>query len=1453
MVRFVVPRIQNHKTKHMRSLGRQLLAATLLTTLGWTGQALAQGNCQNAAQFPGGVIPVTSLGNPQTVSTCIFLQEFTHFGGIQAGGTYVFTVTNNGYITVREGAIGGPVIAQGLSPLEVTPTTAADLFVHYNVNETCATAANCETSTVTLLLDCTQPSVSFGTFADCQTLEYFVSVNVTSLGDATDVDITNTGGVAATTGVAVGTYEIGPFTTLNGVTVTVVHNQDVLCSVTSPVLQNPLCAIPIVCGQPALEETYCYGPNDSQAWSYTASGSGTLRLRFLRGTIESNTFDRIRIYDGPDNLSPLVFSHTNAATWNLGPAGSAINNTINNYYGVEVFSNSGSLYMEMESDGSVQCTSTTTYDAWEWEVVCLDCTIPQATVTVEEDCDNNEFSIIVDVTSTGDASTVNIFYTVNGGDVEFFDGIGLGETVLGPFAINDIVDLTVEHETNTLCSIPFGEITDPGNCPNLITCGDPALQQSYCYGDNENTTWLYTAVGTGTLRLTFTGGSIQSSTFDQLAIYDGVDISAPVLWVHTATATQQLAGIEVTTNSGNLFMSMLSNATTSCASGAHTTWQWNVVCLDCNIPEVSYTVVDDCPNNQFNIPVNVASTGDGSVVNIVYTVNGGAPQTIAGVGVGETVVGPFTVNDVVNMTVQHESNPLCHVEFGNITDTDTCPNLIVCGAAPLIETYCYGPNDSQDWFYSAVGSGTLRLRFLRGTIESNTFDRIRIYDGSDNTGPLLFSHTNATTWNLGPVGSAINNTIANYYGVEVFSTTGEIYMEMESDGSVQCTSTTTYDPWEWEVVCLDCTIPQATVTVADDCENDAFNLVVDVASTGDANTVTLVYTVDGVEEVLEGVGTGETTIGPFPFDAIVTVVMEHESNELCNVSLGSFTDTGLCPNLIVCGEPALETTYCYGANENIAWVYEVVGSGTLRLTFLRGTIQSATFDQLRIYDGADATGTLLFEHNATVTANLGPVGSAINNTFTTFYGVQVFSTTGSLFMELVSNATTHCSSTTTYDPMEWEVVCLDCTLPVAFASVEQNCADSTFVVNVDVTSVGDGANVNIVYTENGGAATTVGGVNTGVTEIGPFAFGTIVNVTVEHETNSLCDVPLGNFTNPPICPVIVCGAQVIEETYCYGANENRAWSYQLPGTSGSLRMVFLRGTIESSTWDRLRIYDGQDNTGALLFSHTVFATYNLGPVGSAVNNAIADYHAIDVTSTTGGLYMELESDGVIHCDGSTTYDPFEWEVFCEGCQAPGISYNMVENCFDRTYITEVIVTDAPPAEGLSLTNLTTGETITANAVGVYEFGPYAQDAISAFEIVALDNPDCSYFSEEMTFPSADCVIRTCGFDNYEYCYGNNEDRWYTFQADASAPITIGFLQGQMLPGDFIVVYNGFNESAAVIYQGNNAGNLTGFAVNSQNPSNTITLRISSNASGSCADGQATIPYAGTCLRCRGHR
>jgi hypothetical protein len=351
--------------------------------------------------------------------------------------------------------------------------------------------------------------------------------------------------------------------------------------------------------------------------------------------------------------------------------------------------------------------------------------------------------------------------------------------------------------------------------------------------------------------------------------------------------------------------------------------------------------------------------------------------------------------------------------------------------------------------------------------------------------------------------------------------------------------------------------------------------------------------------------------------------------------------------------------------------------------------------------------------------------------------------------------------------------------------------------------------------------------------------GTQTQLTLVNDANSLCNLSSAVLVNP-ICPLLLCGSTPLVETYCYTNNEDRAWAYATP-TAGTIRLIFNRGTIESSNWDRVTVYDGSDETGTVLFTHSNFQQYNLGPTGSAVLSTTSPYYGVDVTTTTGNLYMTLTSDGSGSCGGGSAYDPWEWTVQCIGCQAPGVSYNLVPDCFNRSYTTEVIVTQAPSQEGLVIEETISGATQTVTAVGVYTFGPYDQNDNVVFGLTDQASPECTFFTDSITYSSDSCVIRSCGVDSYTHCYGNNSDRWYTFQSELNVPTTLSFLSGQLLTGDRIVVYNGFDESATIIYQGINGGNLAGFAVNSQNVNNALTLRIQSNDAGSCATGEATIP------------
>ncbi len=760
------------------------------------------------------------------------------------------------------------------------------------------------------------------------------------------------------------------------------------------------------------------------------------------------------------------------------------------------------------------------------------------------------------------------------------------------------------------------------------------------------------------------------------------------------------------------------------------------------------------------------------------------------------------------------------VPFSNVIaqgDTTT----VVCGDAGVISTYCYVASDSQTWNYEASGAGTMRLRFNQGTIESATFDHLTIYDGSNATGTVLYDHVGAAV-NLGPVGSGANTSTLIFDAVEVYASGSSLFMVMSSDGSVQCSGSTTYDEWEWEVVCLDCTLPVATYTIMDDCANGQFSIPINVTSTGDGAVVNIVYIVNGGDpQTVINVGLGLAELGPFALNDTVNVVVEHENNFLCNFDFGDLTDTGMCPVLIDCGTELVESV-CYGNNVDLRYYYRGTGAFPLGIFFDQGAITVG--DSLIIYDGGDITAPVLYASTATIDAT-GLFRSTTNPEHR-------------LTVRIRSNGFTSCATNLTQVPTIWRVACLDCVPPTVEFNIVQDCANFQYTIDVVISDLGSDLEVGIITTAT---QDTVYVTQTGTTSIGPFVSGTELEVTTINDANALCNVYSGMLVNP-LCPVpIECPGATLMETYCYGANDEQAWAYELQGTGGTLRLTFVRGTIESNTWDDLIIYDGPDNTSPILFEHAN-ATANLGPVGSAILSNSTNYETIDVAASGQNLYMEMSSDASVQCQTSTTtYDPWEWSVYCVNCTNPQASINLVPDCIHRQYSAEVIVTEVGGDANLSVANILSGDTLTDLGVGVHTFGPFPVDSPSVFQVFNQDYVQCRYTSDSLTFASDSCIIVSCGVDNYEYCYENSEDRWYTYQSAQNVPTTVRFLQGQLLTGDIIAVYNGRNSSSPILYQGNNGGNLAGFAVNSANTGNAITLRIKSDAAGSCDDGQATIP------------
>lgn len=117
------------------------------TTIQCTSCAAASGNCNFTSSYGSAAVDLT--GAQTTITTCSYAGEYSTITGAAAGQTLKFTSSvATDYITVRSGTPGGPVIAQGLTPLTFANTYTGTIYPHWAANSGCGTQSTCRTTTV---------------------------------------------------------------------------------------------------------------------------------------------------------------------------------------------------------------------------------------------------------------------------------------------------------------------------------------------------------------------------------------------------------------------------------------------------------------------------------------------------------------------------------------------------------------------------------------------------------------------------------------------------------------------------------------------------------------------------------------------------------------------------------------------------------------------------------------------------------------------------------------------------------------------------------------------------------------------------------------------------------------------------------------------------------------------------------------------------------------------------------------------------------------------------------------------------------------------------------------------------------------------------------------------------------------------------------------------------------
>lgn len=174
------------------------------------------------------------------------------------------------------------------------------------------------------------------------------------------------------------------------------------------------------------------------------------------------------------------------------------------------------------------------------------------------------------------------------------------------------------------------------------------------------------------------------------------------------------------------------------------------------------------------------------------------------------------------------------------------------------------------------------------------------------------------------------------------------------------------------------------------------------------------------------------------------------------------------------------------------------------------------------------------------------------------------------------------------------------------------------------------------------------------------------------------------------CVVPECEDEPLFISYCYDNNANDSFYFEPTTPGGQVIIEVLQGTVESTTFDNLTVYDG-DNTGA-----PILYTNDLGTT---------QLDGIILESTQGnGITITLTSDGSVSCAaGSFNFVPIELNVYCA---------EIVLNC-----VAEVIWDCGFDPESPEYEAVVTGDPFCCNTV----WDVLCQEAYEA--LGGLPNPD----------------------------------------------------------------------------------------------------------------------------------
>ena len=355
--------------------------------------------------------------------------------------------------------------------------------------------------------------------------------------------------------------------------------------------------------------TGTYGANEDYTVTFCPDVDGdVVTVTFTSFNVEAN-WHKLYVFDGPSTSSPQISSGNGAGSGPCDLEGGFWGNTIPGPF--TSTDPSGCLTFRFCTDGVAGTPGV--HDGWAADVSCgagPDCFAPLIDFEVlPRNCDNLTFGVKVTVTEPGQPAAVPLLLASASVDDVTLPGVGgtFSNTNGAEFTLQGLpLDEEVTVSVNllaTACTRSQSFTVVSNGCPIPLTCGE-ALEQSYCYANNDTTPFLYVSPNDEPVVILFESGLIQACC-DDILIYDGTDATGTLLF--SGNNGGDLAGVSAVANSGSLFMQLDTDAFTACATNSINTSEWNWI-VGCDLD------IEGCTDPDAVNFLPVANIDDGSCI-----------------------------------------------------------------------------------------------------------------------------------------------------------------------------------------------------------------------------------------------------------------------------------------------------------------------------------------------------------------------------------------------------------------------------------------------------------------------------------------------------------------------------------------------------------------------------------------------------------------------------------------------------------------------------------------------------------------------------------------------------------------------------------------------------------------------------------------------------------------------